>query len=178
MTTFTTGWFQLVQTMASFAFICNILMIIMLIITASTSFRASVKFLTATATLGALTFVFSLVAVIVFGIATDSYSPLNRFTGLGLDIFSDRGKWMPRPEYTFLSWSYICEVFCSIFSLISSEFIMKACLFVCLLQMNKLVLNIFLNILGTILFFETLFIRKAKILYEKSSLRSSFKSMP
>jgi hypothetical protein len=90
-----------------------------------------------------------LIAVIIFGVATDTYSYLDKLTGLGLDIFSNRGKWMPRPEYTFLSWSFICEVFVAIFSLIS-----------CI-----------------ILFFETYFIRKAKILYEKSSLRSSVKSM-
>lgn len=53
----------------------------------------------------------------------DTYERLDILTGLGYDIFLNRGKWMPRPEYTFLSWSYICEVFCAIFSLISGNFI-------------------------------------------------------
>ena len=143
------AWFKAVQTMASFCFITNSLMIIFLVVTATTNFRASVKCLTVTATLGAFTCLFALIAVIICGVATDTYSYLDKLTGLGLDIFSNRGKWMPRPEYTFLSWSFICEVFVAIFSLIS-----------CI-----------------ILFFETYFIRKAKILYEKSSLRSSVKSM-
>ena len=108
--------------MATFSFICNILMIIFLIVTVTTNFRASVKCLTITATLGLLTTIFALIAVSVFGAFTDTYRPLNIYTGLGMDIFSDRGKWMPRPEYTFLSWSYICEVFCGIFALISSKF--------------------------------------------------------
>jgi hypothetical protein len=119
---FKKAWFKAVQTMASFAFITNSLMIIFLVVTATTNFRASVKCLTITATLGALTCVFALIAVIVFGVATDTYRWLDKYTGLGLDIFSDRGKWMPRPEYTFLSWSYICEVFVGIFSLISSKY--------------------------------------------------------
>ncbi|RNA05222.1 hypothetical protein BpHYR1_011316 [Brachionus plicatilis] len=142
-------WFQAVQTMATFSFIINCIMIIFLIVVVTTNFRASVKCLVTTATLGALTCFFSLIAVIIFGVATDTYRPLDKQTGLGLDIFSDRGKWMPRPEYTFLSWSYICEVFCAIFALVSS----------------------------VILFFESHFIRKAKILYEKQSLRTSVKSM-
>lgn len=142
-------WFQAVQTMASFAFITNILMIIFLIVTVTTNFRASVKCLTITASLGLLTTIFALIAVSVFGAFTDTYQPLHMHTGLGMDIFSNRGKFMPRPEYTFLSWSYICEVFCGIFSLVST----------------------------TILYFEAYFIRKAKILYEKQSLRSSIKSM-
>lgn len=106
--------------MASFGFITNILTVIFLIITATTNFRASVKCLTMTAILAGLTCLFALIAVIIFGVSTDTYQTLDRLTGLGLDIFSDRGKWMPRPEYTFLSWSYICEVFCGIFSLITS----------------------------------------------------------
>ena len=115
------AWFQAVQTMASFSFICNILMIIFLVVTVTTNFRASVKCLTITATLGLLTTIFALIAVSIFGAFTDTYQPLNIYTGLGMDIYSDRGKWMPRPEYTFLSWSYICEVFCGIFALVSSN---------------------------------------------------------
>lgn len=107
--------------MASFSFICNSIMMIFLIITLTTNFRASVKCLTITASLGAFTCLFSLISVIIFGVATDTYRSLDKFTGIGLDTFSDRGKWMPRPEYTFLSWSYICEVFCGIFSLISCK---------------------------------------------------------
>ncbi len=115
------AWFRAVQTMASFGFITNSLLIIFLIICITTNFRASVKFLTATGVLAGLTCLFATISVIVFGVATDTYSYLDKFSGLGLDIFSDRGKWMPRPEYTFLSWSYICEVFCGIFSLISCK---------------------------------------------------------
>lgn len=107
--------------MASFSFIFNSIMMIFLIVTVTTNFRASVKCLTITATLGALTCLFSLISVIIFGVATDTYRQLDKQTGIGLDIFSDRGKWMPRPEYTFLSWSYICEVFCGIFSITSSK---------------------------------------------------------
>lgn len=137
------AWFKAVQTMASFAFITNSLMILFLIITATTSYRASVKILTVTAILAGLTSLFALIAVSIFGAETDSYRSLDRLTGLGLDTYSDRGrffmlfkkfsqkfisillkgKWMPRPEYTFLSWSYICEVFCGIFSLITSIYI-------------------------------------------------------
>ena len=108
--------------MASFSFICNGLMIIFLIIVATTNYRASVKCLAITATLGALTAMFALIAVSIFGAETDTYRPLTIRTGLGLDTYSDRGKWMPRPEYTFLSWSYICEVFAGIFAVIASEF--------------------------------------------------------
>lgn len=97
-------------------------MIIFLIVTVTTNFRASVKCLTITATLGLLTTIFALIAVSIFGAFTDTYQPLNMQTGLGMDIYSDRGKWMPRPEYTFLSWSYICEVFCGIFALVSSNY--------------------------------------------------------
>jgi hypothetical protein len=96
-------------------------MMIFLIITATTNFRASVKFLFTTALLGSLTTLFVLITVIVFGVATDTYRDLTRLTGLGLDYNTDRGKWMPRPEYTFLSWSYICEVFTGIFSLVTSK---------------------------------------------------------
>jgi hypothetical protein len=106
--------------MATFSFISNSLLIIFLIIAATTSFRASVKFLTVTSFLAALSSFFALLAVSIFGSETDTYRSLDRLTGLGLDIYSDRGKWMPRPEYTFLSWSYICEVFCAIFSMITS----------------------------------------------------------
>lgn len=143
-------WFKAVQTMAAFSFICNCLFIIFLLIVATTNYRASVKVLTATATLSALTCMFSMITVSIFGSYTDVYRPLNRLTGLGLDTFGGEGKWMPRPEYTFLSWSYICEVFCSIFSLVSA----------------------------IIMFCESYFIREAKILYEKQSLRSSVKSHP
>ncbi len=76
-------------------------MIIFLIITSTTNYRASV------------------------GAETDTYRPLTNQTCLGLDIFSNRGKWMPRPEYTFLSWSYICEVFVAIFSLVASNIYLK-----------------------------------------------------
>lgn len=107
--------------MASFAFITNAIGIIFLIITATTNYRASVKCLTITAVLSGVTAMFALIAVSIFGAQTDTYRSLDKFTGEGLDIFSDRGKWMPRPEYTFLSWSYICEVFCGIFSLISCK---------------------------------------------------------
>ena len=106
--------------MASFAFITNSLLIISLLIVATTNYRASVKALTVTAVLSALTCLFALIAVSVFGAFTDVYRPLTRFTGLGLDTFGKMGKWMPRPEYTFLSWSFICEVFCAVFSFISS----------------------------------------------------------
>ena len=118
---FVEGWFQAVQTFATFSFITNGLLIIFLIITATTNFRASVKCLFITTILAVLTCLFTLIAVSVFGAKTDTYSMLDNQTGLGLDTFSDRGKWMPRPEYTFLSWSYICEVFCAIFSLITSK---------------------------------------------------------
>ena len=160
--------------MASFAFITNSLMLIFLVITATTNFRASVKCLTITATLGALTCLFALISVIIFGVATDTYSYLDKFTGYGLDIFSNRGKWMPRPEYTFLSWSYICEVFCAIFSLISCKPGLKFFFWV---KDTFIKLNFFLFYIGVIMYFESYFIRKAKILYEKQSLRSSVKSM-
>lgn len=144
------SWFKAVQTMASFSFICNCFLIISLLIVATTSYRASVKVLTVTATLAALTSMFALIAVSIFGAFTDVYRPLTRFTGLGLDTYGTKGKWMPRPEYTFLSWSYICEVFCAIFAFVAT----------------------------IIMFCESYFIRQAKILYEKQSLRSSVKSMP
>ena len=98
---------------------CNCVLVILLVVVVTTNFRASVKCLSATSILSALICVFSLLAVIVFGVATDTYRPLDLFTGLGYDIFSDRGKWMPRPEYTFLSWSYILQVVTAIFSLVS-----------------------------------------------------------
>lgn len=107
--------------MATFAFMTNALLVILLIVTVTTNFRASVKCLTATAVLSAITCMFALIAVIIFGIATDTYKELDKFTGYGYDMFSDRGKWMPRPEYTFLSWSYILEVFCAIFSFIAGK---------------------------------------------------------
>lgn len=107
--------------MATFSFMINCVMIIFLIVVVTTNFRASVKCLFTTAVLGALVCLFSLIALIIFGVATDTYRPLDKHTGLGLDIFSNRGKWMPRPEYTFLSWSYYCEVFGAIFALVSSK---------------------------------------------------------
>ena len=78
--------------MASFAFITNSLMILFLIITATTSYRASVKILTVTAILAGLTSLFALIAVSIFGAETDSYRSLDRLTGLGLDTYSDRGR--------------------------------------------------------------------------------------
>lgn len=116
------AWFQAVQTLACFSFITNALAVILLIITASTNYRTSVKFLSASAILCFLTCnvnfeivkeyklnsfisfkaIFNLITISIFGSFTD--------TGL---------KWMPRPEYTFLSWSYICEVFCALFTLIA-----------------------------------------------------------
>jgi hypothetical protein len=110
-----------VQTLATLAFIVNALLILFLIITVTTNFRASVKCLAITATLAAVNCFLCTLAVIIFGVIADTYEPLDKLTGLGYDVFSDRGKWMPRPEYTFLSWSYICEVFCGIFSLITSN---------------------------------------------------------
>lgn len=143
-------WFKAVQTMASFSFICNCFFIIFLVIVATTNYRASVKVLTTTATLSCLTCVFAVITVSVFGAYADVYRPLDRFTGLYLDTFGKKGKWMPRPEYTVLSWSYVCEVFVAVFSLIST----------------------------VIMYCESYFIKQAKILYEKQSLRSSVKSMP
>ena len=113
--------------MASFAFICNGLHVIFLIISATTNFRASVKCLALTGILGALTAFFALIACIIFGVSTDTYSFLNPYNGLGLDTYLEKGKWMPRPEYTFLSWSFICEVFAGIFSLVSSKSNPKPC---------------------------------------------------
>ena len=107
--------------MATFAFICNALLMIFLIISATTNFRASVKCLALTGIFGGLTAFFALIAVIIFGVTTDTYSYLDVNTGLGLDTYLEKGKWMPRPEYTFLSWSFICEVFAGIFALVSSE---------------------------------------------------------
>ncbi len=98
---------------------------IFLVITITTNFRASVKCLMITATLGAVTCFFAALAVIIFGIMADTYELLDRLTGLGYDMFSNRGKWMPRPEYTFLSWSFICEVFSAIFSLVSCKIFLK-----------------------------------------------------
>lgn len=108
--------------MASFSFICNCFFCIFLIIVATTNYRASVRLLSVTAFLSAFTCLFALIAVSVFGAFTDVYRPLNWQTGLGLDTLSDKGKWMPRPEYTFLSWSFILEVFTAIFSFVSSNF--------------------------------------------------------
>lgn len=105
--------------MATFSFMCNCVLVILLIVVVTTNFRASVKCLTATSILSALVCFFSLLAVIVFGVAADTYHQLDILTGLGYDMFSDRGKWMPRPEYTFLSWSYVLEVVTAIFSLVS-----------------------------------------------------------
>jgi len=116
-----TAWFIAVQTMATFGFIVNIFFMLFLVIVATTNYRASVKALTATATLAALTCLFSMIAVSVFGAFTDVYRPLDRLTGLGLDTLGTQGKWMPRPEYNFLSWSYILEVFCGIFSFIACK---------------------------------------------------------
>lgn len=143
-------WFKAVQTMASFSFICNCFFMIFIVIVATTNYRASVRMLTITASLSLATSMFAMIAVSIFGAKTDVYHPLDRQSGLGLDVLGTKGKWMPRPEYTFLSWSYICCVFCSIFSLVSA----------------------------IIMFCESYFIRQAKILYEKQSLRSSVRSMP
>ena len=107
--------------MATFSFMCNCVLVILLIVVVTTNFRASVKCLTATAILSALVCFFSLLASIVFGVATDTYRPLDLFTGLGYDIFSDRGKWMPRPEYTFLSWSFVLQVVTAIFTFVSCK---------------------------------------------------------
>lgn len=107
--------------MASFSFICNCFFIIFLVIVATTNYRASVKVLTTTAILSCLTCVFGIITVAIFGAYADVYRPLDRFTGLYLDTFGKKGKWMPRPEYTVLSWSYVCEVFVVVFSLISSK---------------------------------------------------------
>jgi hypothetical protein len=109
--------------MASFSFICNSLLVIFLIITATTNYRASVKCLAITTGLAGLTSLFTLIAVSIFGAKADVYHDLDKFTGLGLDTLTLQGKWMPRPEYTFLSGSYICEVFCGIFSLVTSRYI-------------------------------------------------------
>ncbi len=109
------------QTLATLAFIVNAFLVLFLIITVTTNFRASVKCLSITATLAAITCFLSILAVIIFGVIADTYEPLDKLTGLGYDMFSDRGKWMPRPEYTFLSASYVCEVMCGIFSLITSK---------------------------------------------------------
>ena len=118
-------WLKAVQTFATFSFITNILFIMFLVIVATTNYRASVKVLTTTATLSALTCIFSMIAVAIFGAYADVYRELDRFTGLGLDTFGKKGKWMPRPEYTVLSWSYVCEVFVTVFTLISSELTIK-----------------------------------------------------
>lgn len=45
------AWFQAVQTMSCFSFMANILAVIFLVITASTNFRTSVRFLTTSAIL-------------------------------------------------------------------------------------------------------------------------------
>lgn len=118
----TPPWFVGVQTLATFAFITNALQLIFLVVTVTTNFRASVKCLAITATLGAITCFLAALAVTIFGIMADTYEPLTILSGLGYDMFATHGKWMPRPEYTFLSWSYICEVFCAIFSLISCNY--------------------------------------------------------
>jgi len=125
-------WFQAVQTMACFSFITNILAAIFLVITATTNYRTSVKFIRFTAGLTLATTVFSLIAVIIFGVYADSGS-----------------KWMPRPEYTFLSWSFICEVFCALLALIS----------------------------GILMLCEARFIRQAKIYYEQANRSMSKRSM-
>ena len=116
------AWFKAVQTMASFSFICNCFFCIFLVIVATTNYRASVRLLSVTAFLSAFTCLFALIAVSIFGAFTDVYRPLTWKTGLGLDTLGHKGKWMPRPEYTFLSWSFVLEVFTAIFSFISSNF--------------------------------------------------------
>jgi hypothetical protein len=107
--------------LATLSFIVNAFLVLFLIITVTTNFRASVKCLAFTATLAAVTCFLSILAVIIFGVIADTYEPLDKLTGLGYDMFSDRGKWMPRPEYTFLSASYVCEVMCGIFALVTSK---------------------------------------------------------
>jgi hypothetical protein len=49
------AWFQAVQTMACFSFMANVLAVMFLIITASTSYRTSVKLLSVSATFCFLT---------------------------------------------------------------------------------------------------------------------------
>jgi hypothetical protein len=125
-------WFQAVQTMACFSFIVNSFAVIFLVIAATTNFRTSVRFIRWTAALCFLNTIFGLIALLIFGIYAD----------MGL-------KWMPRREYTFLSWSYIFEVFCNLFTLIA----------------------------GVLMVCEAHFIKQAKEYYNSHSTRSSVKSM-
>ncbi|CAF3432254.1 unnamed protein product [Rotaria socialis] len=86
----TPPWFTAVQTFACFGLIFSILSCIALIVVAITRYRLSRRSILIGCILAACAWFCNLLAVLIFGIYADAIP----------------GKWMPRADYTFLSWSY------------------------------------------------------------------------
>ncbi|CAF0823022.1 unnamed protein product [Adineta steineri] len=86
----TPPWFIAVQTFACFGLIFNILCCAALIVVAITRYRLSRRSMLIGCILGACAWFFNFLTVLIFGIYADAIP----------------GKWMPRADYTFLSWSF------------------------------------------------------------------------
>ncbi|CAF2841802.1 unnamed protein product [Rotaria sp. Silwood2] len=86
----TPAWFTAVQIFACFGLVFNILGCIALIVVAITRYRLSRRSMLVGCILCGCAWLCNFLAVLLFGIYADDIP----------------GKWMPRADYTFLSWSY------------------------------------------------------------------------
>ncbi|CAF0974342.1 unnamed protein product [Didymodactylos carnosus] len=90
----TPPWFTAVQVMACFGLIFNMLSVVALIVVSITRYRLSRHSMLLCIVLSGFTCMFNMISIAIFGQYADAIS----------------GKWMPRPDYTSLSWSYISMV--------------------------------------------------------------------
>ncbi|CAF0782450.1 unnamed protein product [Didymodactylos carnosus] len=87
----TPPWFTAVQVMACFGLIFNMLSVVAVIVVSITRYRLSRRSMFVVIILSGLACGFNMISIAIFGQYSDAIG----------------GKWMPRPDYTFLSWSYI-----------------------------------------------------------------------
>lgn len=104
----TPPWFIAVQTFACFGLIFNMLCSAALVVVAITRYRLSRRSMLIGCILSACAWLCNFLTVLIFGIYADAIP----------------GKWMPRPDYTFLSWSYIFTLASMISSLFAVGFVL------------------------------------------------------
>jgi hypothetical protein len=104
----TPPWFTAVQVFACFGFIFNMLCTAALIIIAITKYRLSRRAMLVGCILGGSAWFCNFLAILIFGIYADAIP----------------GKWMPRADYTFLSWSYLFTLGAMVTSFFSVGFLL------------------------------------------------------